>query len=420
MSGGGTQQQTTTQTNEPYAASRPLYNYGMNRALDMAQSGDLFRPNTTSTVVPWAQQTMQGMTESQRLANRNMGDRGLSGQAQGNIQRGGMTGTQYDAFRSTNPFASGARGIDASGILGTGMEAMNNPGSNTYARAQSGGMDLGTINQGNIYRGATGPSYSERNLSDVASGQMLGGNNPYLEDYLSDTSQRTAEEINLATSGMGRYGSGTHTGVLADRIGALQLGERSANYERERERQMQANQMLDSQRMAGLGMGLNAANSISGIQSGNRDTRLQGAQMGDNAFYSGLDRNMQAQLAAAGIEQGNLNRQYGAITDRFNMGQQGFNNLGANYDLQRQPIQDMYDIGSMNEDLYGRVLNDRLRIQNETQNQEQRALEWLNSIAGGAGQFGTSTSTAQMPGQNPFLTGLGYASGGLGLLGNLF
>lgn len=120
-------------------------------------------------------------------------------------------------------------------------------------------------------------------------------------------------------------------------------------------------------------------------------------------------------------------RQYQAFQQRkdaansnlFNMGQQGFGNLGTAYSGLSAPAQSLMQVGAMNEDLATRQLNDKLRIFNEQQNAPWQNLSRLNAIASGAGQLG-STQTTASPGQNPFLSALGYGATGLGLLGGLF
>lgn len=108
-------------------------------------------------------------------------------------------------------------------------------------------------------------------------------------------------------------------------------------------------------------------------------------------------------------------------SQRFNAGQQGMNNLDTAYGLGQRGATDMMSIGGMYEDLAGRLKNDELRIFNEYQNLPWENLARANAIYSGAGSMGgTQTQTAQVPGQNPFLTGLGYATTGAGLLGSLF
>jgi hypothetical protein len=63
-------------------------------------------------------------------------------------------------------------------------------------------------------------------------------------------------------------------------------------------------------------------------------------------------------------------------------------------------------------------MNDRLRIFDAQQNTPWQNLSRLNAIASGAGQLGGTTTSSQ-PGQNPFLTALGYGATGAGFLGSL-
>ncbi len=113
-----------------------------------------------------------------------------------------------------------------------------------------------------------------------------------------------------------------------------------------------------------------------------------------------------------------LGRRDAANSNLFNMGQQGFNNLGAAYTGLNAPNQDLMNIGAMNEDLATRYKNDELRIFNEAQNKPWEQLGRLNAIATGAGSMG-STTTESKPGANPFLTAVGYGNTGLGLLSGL-
>jgi hypothetical protein len=120
-------------------------------------------------------------------------------------------------------------------------------------------------------------------------------------------------------------------------------------------------------------------------------------------------------------------RQYQAFQQRkdaansnlFNMGSTGFGQLGSAYQGMQAPAQSLMQVGAMNEDLATRQMNDKLRIFNEQQNKPWENLSRLNAIASGAGQLGGSQTQSQ-PGQNPFLTALGYGSTAAGLLGGMF
>jgi hypothetical protein len=97
-----------------------------------------------------------------------------------------------------------------------------------------------------------GPSYSERNLGDAASGKYLGGSDPHFEEALSAASRKAQDAVNLQASQMGRMGSGANYAAVAREIGDIQTSARSDQYNRERTYQMSANEMLDAQRQAGL------------------------------------------------------------------------------------------------------------------------------------------------------------------------
>lgn len=111
-------------------------------------------------------------------------------------------------------------------------------------------------------------------------------------------------------------------------------------------------------------------------------------------------------------------RKDAANTSLFNMGQNAIGNIGTAYTGQQSPITDIAKTGQFYDDYATGLLNDQLRIFNEQQNKPWENLSRLNAIASGAGQLG-STQTTSQPGQNPFLTALGYGVSGLGLLGGL-
>src|SRR5574343_704381 len=82
-------------------------------------------------------------------------------------------------------------------------------------------------------------------LMKTASGGMLGGN-PYLDEVLKTSSARAAYGVNGQFAGAGRYGSGAHTGVLADRLGGIETNARMQNYNTERQNQLNAAGILNN------------------------------------------------------------------------------------------------------------------------------------------------------------------------------
>lgn len=111
-------------------------------------------------------------------------------------------------------------------------------------------------------------------------------------------------------------------------------------------------------------------------------------------------------------------RQSQAAQTLFNAGQQGFSNLGQAYQQAKAPWQDLREVGGYGEDLATRLKNDEIRRFEAQQAAPRQNIEWLNAIASGAGSLGgTSTATAQQPGQSPFATALGYGTGLASLFG---
>lgn len=161
-----------------------------------------------------------------------------------------------------------------------------------------------------------------------------------------------------------------------------------------------------------------------------------------NAQSSQAADQVNASVAGAGrygsaVHQGNLASTIGDLTNRtvyndmqnwqgrrdaansnlFNMGQTALGNIGTAYSGMNAPNRDLMNVGGLYEDLATRQMNDRLRIFNETQDRPWELLGRLNAVASGAGQQG-GTQTQTQPGQNPFLTTVGYGLSGLGALGS--
>ncbi len=259
---GGSNKQTSTSSSQPYKPAEPLLKQGMGDALDLYRKGSLVTPNTMSTVVPYAQQTTQGMGAIENMANSNMNGQGLSGQLQGIINNGGYNADQNTALEGIRNTATGAFDVNA---------------------------------------------------------------NPAFQQVLQRAQGDALNAVNQNAAGLGRYGSGTHDGVVAREVGDLT------------------------------------------------------AQMVGDEYH-----NWQG-------------RQDAAQSQLFNAGQQAQGNLSSAYDAAKAPITDLMGVGGMNEDLYGRALNDRLRIANEQAGAPLANILALNSVASGAGSFGNQTETAQGP-----------------------
>ncbi|MBW3099233.1 hypothetical protein [Pseudohoeflea coraliihabitans] len=416
---GGTQTSTQTTSSEPWDPAQPILKTGLGDASNLYKSGIGGQSYTGSTVIPFAQQSTAAMGDIQNRASANMGGQGLSGQYQGIINNGGFNEPQQSAMAGLSGFSGGAGDVSTGRIDQLGQSAMNNPAMSGYGQAAGGGMNVDNSMQRGLATTGMGPSYSEQNLNGVASGDFLNRQDPNFERALQSASDEVANQVNLGASAAGRYGSGTHQGNIAREVGNLQATARVNQYNQERANQMNANQMLDSQRMAGLGFGLNAANSASQLDQANVGTQMAGIGGMGNTYANQISQGLGAAGQSAGIQGNNNAQRLAAMQQQFNAGQAGQGNLASAYANSNLPSQDMMGVGSMYEDLAARLKNDELRIFDEQQNKPWEMLGRLNAIASGAGQMGrTSTGTAQQPGQNPFATALGYGATGLGLLGS--
>ncbi|MDP3971974.1 MAG: hypothetical protein Q8P61_03575, partial [Candidatus Nanopelagicales bacterium] len=167
---GGTKE--TKQTSDPWAAAQPALKTGLSSAESLFGSGDLFKPYTGSTVVPFSPQTQTGMGA-------------VEGQAQGAL---------------------------ASGALNRPMDFFGN-------LFESGGM-----------------SPDQQGVADqwrtTASGSELNQFSPEFENVLSRSLGDARTGVDLSVSGAGRYGSGQHTDVLADRLGRVSSEARLGEYGR--------------------------------------------------------------------------------------------------------------------------------------------------------------------------------------------
>ncbi len=157
----------------------------------------LFAPYQGSTVVPWDPRTQQSLDQQQQIAN------------------------------GSQPLINATMG----GILGN----LSNNGINATAMPGIQG------------------------LQGYASGQYLNGGSPEFQKALDFQTQQTADDVNRQFSGMGRYGSGDHAGVLASQIGNLRNNAMAQELAREQALQQSAAGQLISAGQGGNANMLQAA-----------------------------------------------------------------------------------------------------------------------------------------------------------------
>jgi hypothetical protein len=212
-------------------------------------------------------------------------------------------------------------------------------------------------------------------LNPIADGQSMQGN-PYLDDVIARSARDIQGASNLGASAAGRYGSGSHQGVTERNVGDMSSGLRFADYN---------------------------------TQQGRKDAAIR------DLFGMGGQANQQYEA--------DMGRKMDSIGSLFNAGQQQQSNINANtgalsdaYGAAMMPSQTNMDVGGQYEDLFGRQMNDQLRIFNEQQNQPWNQIGRLNAVASGAGQMGSSgQTTAQGPSR--LSSGLGGALGGYSMFG---
>ncbi len=96
------------------------------------------------------------------------------------------------------------------------------------------------------------PTSAAMNLRHMASGGMVG-QNPSFNAALQNSLDRVRDTINSSFAGAGRYGSGAHAGVLANELGALSTSAMADQYNRDADRMMQANSLIDQANQNQLG-----------------------------------------------------------------------------------------------------------------------------------------------------------------------
>jgi len=190
--GGSTQ--TTTQTNSPYKAAQPLLDAGMAGAMGAYGAGQLDGGAEINTAVPMSVNTQSGLIHMQNNANRAQmaTDRSMPG--------------LYDSF------------------------------ANSYANGGYNGEQRSAISA----------------LMPIARGDFVGGTDPNFEKVLERSNETAATGVNQAMAGLGRFGGGSHQGILADRLSMNDATMRMNELNNQRDRQMGAINSLSSVGQMGM------------------------------------------------------------------------------------------------------------------------------------------------------------------------
>lgn len=195
-------------------------------------------------------------------------------------------------------YASGSGGNTYTGSTVAPLSGTTMGGINQLAQA---GANWNTGASRPLFQGigaaAAGPSSSQNNLAAYARGDYLDpAKNPYFSGALQDQLDKTASQVQSQFSGAGRYGSGANVNVLTDTLGKTRTAALSDQFAREQANQFAANAAIDSNRLQGLGLAQNAAQSIANQDQQQFQNRLAGAGATVQAGNM-LDAQAQAQKA---------------------------------------------------------------------------------------------------------------------------
>jgi len=294
VSGGGSKNQTITQTSEPPAYAAPWFQSALN------QAGNI----TGQSYVPYTGQLVSGMTPDQTAA------------------------MDMVRQRATNPSLSDYGSNYAAGILGG--QGQYQGGTNPFL-----GMQTATRNNPNPLiagLGSGGPSFTAQ--TSLGS-NPYAGKNQYLEDMVSASTRGVTDNFSKATmpSLLSQFQQGGAFGgtamqnqmdsaqnTLAQNLGEIESGIRFNDYTTQQ-------QLAE----AGLNRSLAAQqgdNQINAQMANSAaDRQLQGGIAAANLWDQGANRTLQAQLADlsrnSGLAENALNRDLQA------WGQYQGNQLGA-------------------------------------------------------------------------------------------
>ncbi|MCT4654237.1 MAG: hypothetical protein N4A65_00345 [Cohaesibacter sp.] len=271
-------------------------------------------------------------------------------------------GKLFDNDAAWKPF-EGSTVVDQSADTLKSMDMMRDAaGKGVWGLPQAQQHASGVIEKGGVDSALTG-QYGDMQggaLGDFASGKMLNEGNPYLEQALSKGADDIQGRLGEVAAANGQYGSGTHQGLLSESLSNHFNNGRLQNYQQ----------------------GVNNMMSAKGMQKGMLDSQIGAEMQGDQL--------------ALGAGQG----------------------LPSLYDASLRPAATLGQVGAEVEGYQGQILQDQIDKYYANRDIEKNKINYLNAVAGGSGQFGSSTQTAQGPSQQtPWWQ---TAAGGALALGGLF
>jgi hypothetical protein len=165
----------------------------------------------------------------------------------------------------------------------------------TYA----GVMDRGGVAPGTYANTAGAESVARGDTQITTAPQYQGllgsisGGNPQFQQALADQSARIADQANAQFTTAGRYGSGAHAGVLADRIGELQTKAMAEQYNRDIANQLAGLQGLSNVQATNIQGMTNAGLELGKLHQSAQKAALDAATITPQLAKSRYDDPMQ-------------------------------------------------------------------------------------------------------------------------------
>lgn len=185
-------------------------------------------------------------------------------------QSAGEASRLYNSGSGGNTFM----GDTVAGLSGTTMSGVNQLANAGQSWDTSGTRPLFA----QIGAAAASPTSAATNLQDYASGANLKGEgNPFYRERLERDLGDTAAQTNSLMSGAGRYGSGAHTGVLADKLAGQRIAALENDWNREQQNQFNAVGMIDAGNFGSMDRAMGAAGAMAGLDQQNFSNKLAGA-----------------------------------------------------------------------------------------------------------------------------------------------
>jgi hypothetical protein len=259
MAGGGSKTQTSTTTQEPYGASKPLLNTAMGDAMKMYKDGSINAGQKINTAVPFSQESkygLQGMENNARNAAGQSPFRDMLGDFGDTYGQGGFNDQQRTAM---NPMTATARG------------------------------------------------------------DYLNRVDPNFEKVLATSKENAGADVNSMMAGMGRFAGGAHQGILADKMGNMDASARLGQYNTERDRQMSAANSLFGMGQQGMNNVGNAGDVWSSLLAG-QDSPYN-AMMGVGSLKEDLaGRKLDDKIRQANLPMSNIQSLLGVASGAGNYG----------------------------------------------------------------------------------------------------